>query len=84
MFANKDKLFLQTGDLPTLKGKIDRAVQLSNELNLVLQDLNGYQLEFEFKNMNTNSRLNTRRRKMIVMLFTTQVKSKKNRRKNKE
>lgn len=54
MFTIKDKLFLQTGDLPTLKEKIDKAIQLSNELNLVLQDLNGYQLEFELKNMNTN------------------------------
>ncbi|MBQ3408939.1 MAG: hypothetical protein IJH12_07040 [Clostridia bacterium] len=52
MFTSKDKLYLETSDLPTLKEKIDKAIKLSNELSTALNDLNGYSLEFELKNQN--------------------------------
>ncbi len=47
MYSVNDKIFLQTKDIPNLKSKIIRAIELSNELELVLKDLNNYDLEFE-------------------------------------
>lgn len=47
MFTNKDKLYLQTSDIPTLKNKIDKAIKLSNQLASVLNDLDCYNIEFE-------------------------------------
>ena len=49
MFINKDKLYLQTSDIPTLKDKISRAIELSRELLKTLNDLDGYDIEFEIK-----------------------------------
>lgn len=49
MYSSKDKLYLQTGDMPNLKNKIDKAIELSRELTSVLNDLENYKLEFEIK-----------------------------------
>lgn len=49
MYSNQDKLYLQTKDMPTLKNKINEAMRLSKELARVLNDLEGYQLEFEIQ-----------------------------------
>ncbi len=53
MFANKDKLYLQTNDIPTLKKKIEKAIELSKELETVLKDLENYNIEFEIKKEET-------------------------------
>ena len=47
MFTNKDKLYLQTKDIPNLKKAIDKAIELSNELKLVLNELDNYNIEFK-------------------------------------
>ena len=47
MFTNKDKLYLQTKDIPNLKNTIDKAIELSNELKLVLNELDNYNIEFK-------------------------------------
>lgn len=47
MYSNKDKLYLQTSDMPTLNNKINKAIELSKELALVLKDLENYDVEFE-------------------------------------
>lgn len=47
MYTNKDKLYLQTTDMPTLKNKINKAIELSRELTSVLNDLENYKVEFE-------------------------------------
>lgn len=47
MFTNKDKLYIQTSDIPNLNEKINKAIELSNELKKVLNDLNGYSIEFK-------------------------------------
>lgn len=47
MYSNKDKLYLQTTDIPTLKNKINKAIELSRELASTLNDLENYKLEFE-------------------------------------
>lgn len=49
MFSNKDKLYLQTNDIPTLKNKINKAIELSKELEVVLKDLENYNITFEIK-----------------------------------
>ena len=49
MYSNKDKLYLQTKDMPILKEKLERAKELSAELALVLNDIDSYNLEFEIK-----------------------------------
>ena len=49
MFTNKDKLYLQTTDIPNLKRKIDRAIELSSELQSVLNDLDNYNIEFKMQ-----------------------------------
>ena len=49
MYSNKDKIYLQTKDIPTLKNKIDKAIKLSKELEQTLSDLECYKLEFEIK-----------------------------------
>ncbi len=49
MFSNNDKLYLQSKDMPVLKEKISRAIELSRELVTTLQDLEAYNLEFEIK-----------------------------------
>lgn len=49
MYSNKDKLYLQTKDMPILKKKLEDAQRLSQELVFVLNDINNYQLEFEVK-----------------------------------
>lgn len=53
MFSNKDKLYLQTKDVPTLKSKISKAIELSKELESVLSDLENYEIEFEIKKEET-------------------------------
>lgn len=53
MFSNKDKLYLQTKDVSTLKNKISRAIELSKELESVLSDLENYEIEFEIKKEET-------------------------------
>lgn len=53
MFSNNDKLYLQSKDMPTLKEKINRAIELSKELKITLEDLDGYNLEFEIKKEET-------------------------------
>lgn len=47
MFSNKDKIYLQTSDIPNLKRKIDKAIELGRELSAVLNDLENYKLELE-------------------------------------
>ena len=47
MFSNKDKIYLQTSDIPTLKNKINSAIELSNQLASFLNDLDRYNIEFE-------------------------------------
>lgn len=47
MFTNKEKLYLQTSDIPNLKNKIDKAIELANELKSVLNDLDNYNIEFK-------------------------------------
>lgn len=47
MFSNKDKIYLQTSDIPNLKRKIDKAIELGRELSSVLNDLENYKLELE-------------------------------------
>lgn len=49
MFTNKDKLYLQTKDIPNLKNTIDKAIELSNELRTTLNDLESYTIEFEMQ-----------------------------------
>lgn len=49
MYSSNDKLYLQSKDMPILKEKINRAIDLSKELALTLQDLEAYKLEFEIK-----------------------------------
>lgn len=49
MFTNKEKLYLQTSDIPNLKSKIEKAIELSNELKSVLNDLNNYNIEFSIE-----------------------------------
>lgn len=53
MYSNKDKLYLQTKDMPILKEKLERAKELSAELALVLNDIDNYDLEFEIKKEET-------------------------------
>lgn len=47
MFTNKDELYIETSDIPNLNKKINRAIELSNELRNVLNDLDGYCIEFK-------------------------------------
>lgn len=47
VYSNKDKLYLQTKDIPTLKNKMNKAIELSRELASVLNDLENYEVEFE-------------------------------------
>ena len=47
MYSDRDKLYLQTRDMPRLKEKINRAIELSKELEQTLSDLECYKLEFE-------------------------------------
>lgn len=47
MFSIKDKIFLETSDIPRLKNKINKAIELSKELKSVLSDLDSYNIEFE-------------------------------------
>ena len=47
MYSYKDKVYLQTNDMPTFKNKINKAKELSKELALILNDLEDYELEFE-------------------------------------
>lgn len=49
MYSNNDRIYLQTKDMPTLQAKINKAKELSVELASVLDDIDGYQLEFEIK-----------------------------------
>lgn len=49
MYSNKDRLYLQTNDMPILKEKLEKAKQLSKELEIVLNDIDNYNLEFELK-----------------------------------
>lgn len=49
MYSNQDKIYLQTRDIPTLKKKIDEAINLSEKLALVLNDLKCYNLQFEIR-----------------------------------
>lgn len=49
MYSDKDKLYLQTKDMPTLKNKINEAIELSRKLTTVLNDLESYNLTFEIK-----------------------------------
>lgn len=53
MFTNKDKLYLQTSDIPKFKNKIEQAIKLSKELASVLNDLETYSFEFEIKKEET-------------------------------
>ena len=53
MFSNKDKLYLQTKDIPVLKKKISKAIELSKELENVLNDLENYEIEFEIRKEET-------------------------------
>lgn len=53
MYSNKDKLYLQTKDMPILKEKLERAKKLSTELESVLNDIDSYNLEFEIKKEET-------------------------------
>lgn len=53
MFSNKDKLYLQTKDIPVLKNKISKAIELSKELENVLNDLENYEIEFEIRKEET-------------------------------
>lgn len=53
MYSNKDKLYLQTNDMPILKEKLEKAKQLSKELEVVLRDIDNYNLEFEIKKEET-------------------------------
>lgn len=53
MYSNKDKLYLQTKDMPALKEKLERAKELSVELASVLNDIDSYDLEFEIKKEET-------------------------------
>ena len=53
MYSNNDKLYLQSKDMPILKEKISKAIDLSKELALTLQDLETYKLEFEIKKEET-------------------------------
>ena len=53
MYSNKDKLYLQTKDMPTLKEKLERAKKLSSELETVLNDIDEYTMEFEIKKEET-------------------------------
>lgn len=46
MHSYKDKLYLQTRDMPTLNNKINKAIELSRELALTLNDLADYKVEF--------------------------------------
>ena len=38
---------MQTKDIPTLKNKMNKAIELSRELASVLNDLENYEVEFE-------------------------------------
>ena len=51
MYSNKDKLYLQTKDMPILKEKLEKAKKLSKELEVVLTDIDSYNLEFGIKNV---------------------------------
>lgn len=53
MYTNKDKLYLQTSDIPTLKNKINKAIELSKQLVSILNDLECYNIEFEIKKEET-------------------------------
>lgn len=53
MYSNKDKLYLQTKDMPILKEKLERARALSKELQAVLNDIDNYDLEIEIKKEET-------------------------------
>lgn len=47
MYSSEDKLYLQTTDMPILKDKINRAIEISRELTSVLNDLESYKIEFK-------------------------------------
>lgn len=47
MFSSRDKLYLQTSDIPNLKEKINKAIELSRELGSVLSELDNYNIEFK-------------------------------------
>lgn len=53
MYSNKDKLYLQTNDMPILKEKLERAKELVGKLEIVLNDIDSYSLEFEIKKEET-------------------------------
>lgn len=53
MYSNKDKLYLQTNDMPILREKLKKAKELTKELDIVLNDIDTYNLEFEIKKEET-------------------------------
>lgn len=53
MYSNKDKLYLQTNDMPILREKLKKAKELTKELEIVLNDIDTYNLEFEIKKEET-------------------------------
>ena len=53
MYSNNDKIYLQSKEMTILKEKISKAIDLSKELALTLQDLETYKLEFEIKKEET-------------------------------
>lgn len=52
MYSDKDKIYLQTSDIPKLKNKIKKAIDLANELSITLNDLENYNIEFEIGTKN--------------------------------